>query len=125
MQDIPEKLAVEARAEITWGRSPQEVLALLQSKGVGDKAALALIETLTQERATSIRADGIQKAIIGGLFVCAPVGYYFFSMWLGYWSLKFFAALLALGAFGLAKLTNGLSMVLRPRSVTDDLANTE
>jgi len=125
MQDIPEAIAVEARAEIVWGKSPQRVLEFLQSKGVGDKSALALIETLMSERAAMIREDGIRKIIWGVLFALAPICYYLFSMWLGYWSLKLFAGLIVLGVYGLGKLTNGISMVLRPRSVAGDLANTE
>jgi hypothetical protein len=125
MQEIPESLIVDARAEITWGRPPQEVLALLQSKGIGDKDAFALLDQLMKERAASIRADGMKKSVIGALFVLAPVCYYFFSLWLGYWSIKLFAALIVLGFVGLAKLTSGLSMVLRPGGVTSDLANSE
>ena len=59
------------------------------------------------------------------LFVLAPVAYYFVSMFIGYWSVKFFAGLIVLGAIGLAKITSGLSMILRPRTVTADLANAE
>jgi hypothetical protein len=125
MQHIPETVAVEARAEITWGKSPEQVLAMLQAKGVGDKDALALIEELMKERAASIRGDGVKKTVIGSLFCLAPVSYYFVSVWLGSLNLKFFAGLLVVGVIGIAKLTNGLSMLLRPGSVTGDLANPE
>jgi hypothetical protein len=125
MHAIPEPIVIDARAKIIWGESPEKVLTFLQSKGVGDKEAFGLIEELQKERAASIRADGIKKTWVGVLFVLAPVAYYFASMYIGYWSLKFFAALIVLGAVGLAKITNGLSMVLRPRAVTGDLANAE
>lgn len=125
MHAIPEPIVVDARAKIFWGESPGKVLAFLQSKSVGDKDAFALIEELQQERAASIRADGIKKTWIGVLFVLAPAAYYFASMYVGYWSMKFFAALIVLGAVGLAKITHGLSMILRPRAVTGDLANAE
>ena len=125
MQAIPEPIVVDARAKIVWGESPEKVLAFLQSKSVGDKDAFELIEELQKERAASIRADGIKKTWIGVLFVLAPVAYYFASMLIGYWSMKFFAALIVLGAVGLVKITNGLSMILRPRAITGDLANAE
>src|SRR5437868_6150716 len=125
MHAIPEPIVVDARAKITWGESPEKVLAFLQSKSIGDKDAFELIEELHKERAASIRADGIRKTWIGVLFVLAPVAYYFASMFIGYWSMKFFAALIVLGAVGLAKITSGLSMVLRPRAITGDLANAE
>jgi hypothetical protein len=125
MHAIPEPVVVEARAKIVWGESSAKVLAFLQTKGVGDKDALALIEELMKERAASIREDGIKKTWIGALFILAPVAYYYASLFIGYWSLKFFAALIVLGAVGLAKLTSGLSMVFRPRAVTGDLANAD
>jgi hypothetical protein len=125
MHTIPEPVVVEAQAKIVWGESSEKVLAYLQTKGVGDKQASALIEELMKERAASIREDGIKKTWIGALFVLAPIAYYFVSLLIGYWSLKFFSALIVLGAVGLAKITNGLSMVLRPRSIKGDLANAE
>ena len=125
MHAIPEPLVIDARAKIIWGESPEKVLAFLQSKSVGDKDAFELIEELMKERADSIRDDGVKKAWVGVLFVLAPIVYYFVSMFIGYWSMKFFAALIVLGAVGLAKITSGLSMVLRPRAVTGDLANAE
>jgi len=123
MHAIPETLVIDARAKITWGESPEKVLAFLQSKSIGDKDALALIEGLMQERAASIRADGIKQTWIGALCVLAPIVYYFTIIFIGYWSMKFFAALLVLGVYGLVKVTTGLSMVLKPRSITGDLAN--
>ena len=125
MQEIPEAIAVEARAEIVWGKSPQRVLEFLQSNGVGDKSALALIEALMSERAEMIRADGIRKMAWGVVFALTPICYYLFSMWFGYWSLKLFAGLIVLGVYGLGKLANGITMALRPRSVPGDLANAE
>ena len=123
MHAIPEPLVIDARAKIIWGESPAKVLAFLQSKSVGDKDAFELIEELMKERAASIRAEGLKKTWIGVLLVLAPVVYYYATRFLGHWSLEFFAALIVLGAVGLAKITKGLSMVLRPRAVTGDLAN--
>lgn len=122
---IPEPIVADARAKITWGENPEKVITFLQSKNAGDKDAFELIEELQKERAASIRADGIKKTWIGALFVLASVAYYFASMFIGYWSMKFFAALIVVGAVGLAKITSGLSMILRPRAVTTDLANAD
>jgi hypothetical protein len=122
---ISQKLKIDARAEIIWGRKPEQVLAMLRQKSIGEKDATALIEELMAERAAMIRADGVKKSIFGALFTLAPVAYYFFSMWLADMSIKLFAALLVLGAYGIGKLTNGLTMVFRPRAITVDLANAE
>lgn len=98
---------------------------MLRQKGASEKDALALIEELMTERATMIRADGVKKSIFGALFTLAPVAYYFFSVWMEDMSIKLFAALLVLGVYGIGKLTNGLTMVFRPRTVTVSLSNVE
>src|SRR5438067_301556 len=103
MEHIPDEIVTEARCEITWGKSPEDVLAVLQSKGVGDRYALELLEELMKERAAVIRSDGIKKTTIGSILIALPIAYYFFSMWLGYWSIKLFAGLIVLGFWGIAK----------------------
>lgn len=124
MHAIPEPVAVEARAKIMWGESPDKVRDFLMSKHVGEKDAAVLLEEIVAERAASIRSDGIRKIGWGSAFVAAPIAYYFVThLWIGYWSYKFFAVLIVLAAIGLAKLTSGISMVLRPRAVRGDLAN--
>jgi hypothetical protein len=125
MHQIPPSVVIDARAKIIWGDRPEKVLSFLQAKGVGDKDALALLEELVKERAASIREEGIKKTWVGALFVLAPVAYYYATLFIGYWSIKFFAALIVLGAIGVAKIMNGLSMALRPRAVKGDLANAE
>lgn len=120
---LTEPLKVDARAEIVWGRDPQEVLTMLQRKGVGEHEAIAFVEELMAERAESIRGEGIRKSIFGALFTLAPIAYYFFTVWIGDMSIKLFAALIVLGAYGIGKLTNGLKMVFRPRTITASLAS--
>lgn len=120
---ITDKLKVDARAEIVWGRDPNEVFAMLQKKGVGENEAGALIGELLAERAEMIRGEGIRKSIFGALFTMAPIAYYFFTVWVGDMSIKFFAALIVLGAYGIGKLTNGLRMVFRPHTITTSLAS--
>jgi hypothetical protein len=123
MSAIPEPVVVEARAKIIWGESTQKVLTYLQSKSVGDKEASVLLEDLMKERAASIRTDGVKKVWIGVLFVLAPVAYYLVSKFVGFWSLKLFSGLIVLGIVGIAKLSSGLSMILKPRAVKGDLSN--
>jgi hypothetical protein len=124
MHTIPEPIAIEARAKIMWGEPPVKVRAYLMSKNVGEKEAAVLLEEVMTERAASIRSDGMKKIWLGSAFIAAPVIYYFVThLWIGYWSLKLFAGLVVLAAVGLAKLTSGVSLVLRPRAVRGDLAN--
>ncbi len=125
MSAIPESVAVDARAKITWGESQESVLAFLQSKNIGDKDAFALIDELMKERASMIRSDGRQKIWLGTALILAPIAYYFVTQLIGYWSMKFFSALIVTGFVGLYKSATGFSMLLQPRSHKGDLANTE
>lgn len=107
-----------------WGEPPEKVRDYLISKNVGEKDASALLDEVMTERAASIRSDGVKKIWLGITSIAAPITYYFIThFWLGYWDLKLFSGLIVLGAVGLAKLTSGISMVLRPRAIRGDLAN--
>lgn len=124
MHAVPEPIAIEARAKIMWGESPEKVRDYLMSKSVGEKDAALLLEEVIAERAASIRSDGLKKIWHGSAFVAAPIAYYVVThLWIGYWSLKFFAGLIVLAVIGLAKLTSGISMVLKPRAVHGGLAS--
>ncbi len=126
MQTIPESIAVEARAKIIWGEAPAKVLAFLQTKGIGDKSAFALIAEINAERRREIRRRGFKKICLGVFFASLPVVIYYFKTSRGAESglgSKGFAAAIVLGFFGLASLTTGLGMFLRPGTTTGDLSN--
>ena len=98
-------------------------MAYLQEKGASNQDAQALLAVLMQERASEIRHDGMKKIWVGGLLVALPIAYYVIAMAMGLMMLKLFSALIVAGAFGLWKLSTGLSMVLRPHAITGDLSN--
>jgi hypothetical protein len=123
MSSIPEPIAVEARAKIIWGEPPAKVFVYLQEKGVGDKDAQTLLAELLRERASTIRHDGMKKIWVGSLLLALPIGYYFIALAMGVIYLKLFAGLLVAGAFGLWRLSTGVSMVLKPGSTTGDLSD--
>jgi len=123
MPVISEPHVVDARTRIVWGESPHKVQLFLQSKGVAENDALELITQLLDERAESVRADGVKKTWFGAMFIIAPIAYYFLSVLVGFRSLKLFSALILLGIVGIAKLASGLSMTLRPHAHKGDLSN--
>jgi hypothetical protein len=123
LRPVPEPIAVEARARLMWGEPVPKVLVFLRSKKVETPEAQALIAAVMQERVDAIRARGRAKAGIGTLLVAAPIAYYFVARLHGVIHAKLFASLLVLGAIGVAQLTQGLSMVFRPRATTGSLSN--
>lgn len=122
MNTIPEPIAVEARAKLMWGENPEKVRAFLESKKIAPADAEALIEKVAAESAEATRAEGKKKAGWGVLFLLAPVIYYFVAVALGSLMVKLFAALIVLGVIGIAQITKGLSMALRPRAVKENLS---
>lgn len=124
MGAVPESVAVEARAKIFWGASPDTVLQFLKSNNVEEKDARALVEAILTERAESVRSEGMTKVWTGALLVMVPVCYFFVAWVLfGFLQVKFFAVLILVGLFGVARLVDGLFMVTNPRSVGGDLSN--
>lgn len=124
MGAVPESVAVEARAKIFWGASPDAVLAFLKSNNVEEKDARALIEAVLTERAEEVRSEGVRKIWSGALLVLVPIGYYVVAwVLLGFLLVKLFAALILVGLFGVARLAKGLSMATNPRSIGGDLSN--
>ncbi len=122
MSTLPENVAVEARAKLMWGESPEKVRAFLEAKGVHRAEAEVLIEEVMVERAGDIRRHGTMWVVFGGFSAIAPVTYYFTARAYGVMEFKFFGGLSVLGVCGLYKFFDGLAMVLRPRSYKADLS---
>ena len=120
---IPDPIAVEARAKLMWGESPAKVKAYLEEKKVGPAESEALIESILAENAEATRRTCWIRIVMGTLLMLAPLAYYMVTRLVGFIQLKLFAALIVLGVIGIARATNGLSMVLRPRKVTYSLAD--
>ncbi len=124
MPEVPEPIAVEARAKIMWGESPAKVHAFLISKNVGEQDAAVLLEAIIAERAESIRSDGTKKIWIGALCVAVPIAYYLVTHFLlGHWTLRGFTAPVVLGVVGIAMITQGVFMVFRSKTMSGDLSN--
>jgi hypothetical protein len=68
-----EKLESEARAKIFWGDSTDSVLGLLQSQGIQNQEASALIESFVQERAAAVSSLGRRSILIGIGLLLVPL----------------------------------------------------
>src|SRR5207237_454236 len=73
----------EAKAKISWGDPPRDVLVYLMSQGFSREEASEFVQELFRERALVIRAKGI-KNIAGGIaLICIPLISYIIFMALG------------------------------------------
>ena len=63
----------EARAKIFWGDATEEVVKFLMRQGVSVAEARELVAAMFQERAKTIRRNGVKKVVVGTAMMCVPV----------------------------------------------------
>lgn len=111
----------EARAKVMWGDSQQEVIQYLMMQGFSVPEASELVGTMFQERAKTIRANGIRKVIIGTGLICVPLIALVFFLSIGIIPMKIFALTIMVGLYGLWLFVNGLLMAIAPKSERGDI----
>jgi len=112
----------EARAKVLWGDPPQVVTAYLITQGFSRPEAASLVEGLFQERAATIRGNGIKKIVLGIAMMFVPVVavFIFLSVGLIHWGI--FAATIIAGFWGVWTVFGGIRMVVTPKAVEGDAA---
>ncbi len=113
---------VEARAKISWGDSPKQVIGYLMMQGFGREEASELVQEMFRERVATIRANGIKKLIFGAALVCVPIVALVFFLSIGILPMKIFAFTIMAGLWGVWQIIKGLFMVLTPKSEPGDVA---
>lgn len=110
----------EARAKILWGDDSAEVTKYLRIQGWNAEDAARLIQTLLDERAATIRSNGVKKIISGIGMMCVPVAAFVVFMAMGVFLIKVFGAALVVGVWGGFRTLSGIIMFLSPRSEKGD-----
>jgi len=116
----------EARAKISWGDPPKEVLKYLMIQGFSYQEASAVVNEMFGERAATIRANGI-KYIIGSVpIMCIPAAAYFgfrsLGLLLSRTYLTMMLVTMVIGLIGVWLLIKGIFMVAAPTSESGDVA---
>jgi hypothetical protein len=112
----------EAKAKISWGDAPEEVTKFLMIQGYSHAEASELVKEMFQERAATIRGNGVRKILIGIGLVCVPIVSLLIFLSLGFIPLKIFAITILIGLYGLWLILKGIFMVVSPRSEAGDVA---
>lgn len=112
----------EARAKISWGDPPAEVIKYLMIQGFSYEEASSLVQEMFRERAATIRTNGIKKILVGIAFMCVPVALFFIFMSIGVLFLKILAVAIMIGLWGMWMVIKGIFMVLAPKSEAGDVA---
>lgn len=116
------QLEHEARAKILWGDPPEQVIKFVMMQGAGREEAKRLVNALFEERAATIRANGIRKIVIGSGLVLVPLVAFVIFKTVGILPLKLFALTIMAGAWGAWMLFNGIFMVVAPKREAGDVA---
>ena len=128
----PADLISEARAKIIWGEPSSSVRNFLTVNGISDADADAAIKQFDAERNSEIRRIGIKNTFIGAALTIGA-GIFF------YWSFKnvdidqmnsrsargfvTMALVITIGGFyGLWKLMDGITYLVRPQSEAKSLS---
>jgi hypothetical protein len=119
---------LEARAKLIGGEPTAEVLSFLQSNGLGEKQAAALMADWKRERSDTIRAIGIRNMVVGCLLACGvPAGFVFgnlfgFSRFTGG---QIALLLIFAGLYGVWKFFGGVRLLIAPQSEKGSIAHLE
>jgi hypothetical protein len=124
----------EARAKISWGDSPQEVLKYLMINGIPHEEANEFVNDLFDQRAAAIRSRGILYIFAGIGLVCVPIVMWFVAQrasevynW-GHTShltsraMRGLLITIGIGLGGIGLLIKGLFMFFSPQSSSGDVA---
>ena len=112
----------EARAKISWGDEPNEVVKFLMIQGFNYEEANATVNGLFAERAKAIRRNGVKKIFLGAGLVCVPVVMLIICLAVGYIPLKLFGAAVVVGLWGAWMVLKGIIMMVAPKSEPGDVA---
>lgn len=112
----------EARAKISWGDAPEEVVKYLMLQRFSHAEAEEFVAELFKERMATVRANGIRKIIIGVALMCVPVVAYLFFNHLGVIPLKLMAIFVMIGLWGVWQLLNGIIALVAPKMESGDVA---
>jgi hypothetical protein len=90
---------------------------------VNHKEASEIVQALFQERAATIRRNGVKKVIGGTMLACVPVVAWFIFQSVGIIPMKIFALTIMVGLYGAYMILKGTIMFTAPKSEPGDVSD--
>src|SRR5580765_4336490 len=112
----------EAKARISWGDSPRDVLGYLMSQGFNREEASEIVEEVKQGRAMEVRTNGIKNIVFGSGLILLPIVSFVIFLIIGVIPLKIFAFMIIGGFYGIWLVIKGTHMLISPKSESGDVA---
>jgi hypothetical protein len=114
---------IEARAKVMWGDDPEDVKKFVLMQGFTRDEATAMLAEMLDDRAQTIRKNGVRKIFIGIGMMCVPVVAFIVFTMIHFFEIKIFGATLVIGLWGAWRVLSGTIMFLSPRSEKGDVAD--
>lgn len=112
----------EARAKMLWGDDKPNVVRFLMMQGLSAPEAQKLAEALFAERAKTIRANGVMKALTGVGLICVPLAAFIGMSLVGAVSFQLLGIAGVFGLWGIYRLLKGIIMFVSPKSEPGDVS---
>lgn len=119
---LPEKIETDVRCRVLWGESPKAVYEWLVSTGAGEEESAALIAACRAERDADIRSLAIRKIVSGCGLMLVPVATYATFLAMRIFFVRVLGATVAIGLFGLWRVTSGAMALLFPSLERGDIS---
>ena len=121
-QKEPAQVVIEAKAKISWGDTPDEVIKFMMMHGFTVDEARSQVNEMFNDRAATIRKTGFGKMVMSVPLMCVPLGALVVFHQIGVFSAKLFGLALMVGLYGVWLLIKGSIMFVSPKSESGDVA---
>lgn len=118
-----DRAIAEARSKIMWGDDQKDVAAFLRMQGLPAGEAATTVKELLDQRASTIRGEGVAKIIKGIACICVPIIAFVSFLSMKIMPVKILGITVMIGCYGLYLFINGMVMFLSPRSESGDVAD--
>lgn len=116
-------MVIEAKAKISWGDTPDEVIKFMMMHGFTVDEARSQVNEMFNDRAATIRKTGFGKMVMSVPLMCVPLGALVVFHQIGVFSAKLFGLALMVGLYGVWLLIKGSIMFVSPKSESGDVAD--
>lgn len=82
-----------------------------------------MVQSIFQERAAAVRANGIRKVFVGSGLVCVPIIALLIFLHIGVILMKLFGLTLMVGLYGAYLVIRGILMAVAPKSELGDVSD--
>jgi hypothetical protein len=121
-QTDPGQVAHEARAKISWGDAPLDVVKFLMANNIPREEAIGIVRKFSAERFAQIRKSGIGKILVGGIMVSISIGAWFIFNTTGLLRVKRLAVIIFMGVGGVYLVIKGIVMLVAPKAHLGDVS---